>query len=73
MPNLELEESIPAVFVAQDINTQCTCIGLLFAIDLSKLEDLGDDKIELGPHLEVKTCDQSDDGFQPKPVTDFYL
>jgi len=52
---------------------------------ISHLEDLADDDIALRPHLEVKTCDRfrweissdfitpSDDDFQPKPVTGFYL
>jgi len=35
----------------------------------TNLEGLGDDDIALGPHLEVKTCHQTLDGFQPKPVT----
>jgi len=34
------------------------------------LVDLGDDGIALGPHFHIKTR-QSDDGFQPKPVTGF--
>jgi len=38
---------------------------------------LGDDDIALGPEFEGKTCDRfrfkSNDGFQPKPVTGFYL
>jgi len=42
---------------------------------LVALEDLEDVDIALGPHLEEKTCGRfrSDDGFQPKPVTGFFL
>jgi len=48
---------------------------LVSKINVGELEDLGDDDIALGPHIEVKTCDRfrTDDGFQSKPVTGFYF
>jgi len=38
---------------------------------LEKLDDLGDDDIALGPHLEVKTCDRFRPPHFEVPVTDF--